>query len=259
MSEEDVRVGLRDAVADEPPLDFDPDSLVAKARHQVTRRRALMAAGAATVAVAVAAVAVPAALGRGSTQVAEQPTSTGAATTPSQWPPSAAQPVEYGPEDLRDRSEQMATHLAQSVPAALPEASDITIGEFGGEASGEFYAGQTAVNAAVTFSVDGERYSLVVTVWVPGSANELLDTMCADKGAHCEQLGEDDGGPVVATTENLSDQGTISTVSHFRSNAGVVQVAAYNYDLTGVPKYMPTIPVTLEQLTRLATDPELGL
>jgi hypothetical protein len=218
-----------------------------------------MAAGAATVAVVVAAVAIPVVLGRGSTQVAEQPTATSAAPVPSQWPPSAAQSVEYSPEDLRNRSQQMAVHLAQSVPAVLPEASDIMMGEFGGEASGEFYTGQAAVNAAIPFSVDGARYSLVVTVWVPGAANELLDTMCAGSGAYCKQLGEQDGGPIVATNEELPDQGTISTVYHFRKNAGVVQIAAYNYDMTGVPKYMPTIPVTLQQLTTLATDPELGL
>jgi hypothetical protein len=256
MSEEDVRVGLRDAVADEPPMDFDPDSLVAKARHQATRRRSLMAAGAATVAVVVAAVAIPVMLGRGSTQVGQQPTVT---STPSEWSQSAAQPVEYSAENLRYRSEQMASHLSQAVPAALPEASDITIGEFGGEASGEFYDGQSAVNAAISFSVGGARYSLVVTVWVPGATNELLDTICADNGTDCKQLGKEDGGPLVATTENLSDQGIISTVYHFRQNTSVVQIAAYNYDMTGTPMYMPTIPVTLQQLTTLAIDQELGL
>lgn len=255
MSEEDVRVGLHDAVADEPPLDFDPDSLVAKARHQATRRRSLMAAGAATVAVVVAAVAIPVMLGRGSTQVGQQPTSTPMPTERSQ---SAAQPVVYSADDLRNRSQQMAVHLEQAVPAALPEASDITIGEFGGEASGEFYEGQKAVNAAISFSVDDARYSIAVTVWVPGSATELLDTMCAG-GDDCKHLGEQDGGSIVATTELLNDQGTISTVYHFRKNTSVVQIAAYNYDMTGTPKYMPTIPVTLQQLTTLATDPELGL
>ena len=256
MSEEDVRVGLQDAVADEPPLDFDPDSLVAKARHQVKRRRTLMAAGAATVAVVLAAVAVPTVLGRvATTQVAQQPTSAPVPSTQSSPRPAK----EYGPEDLRDRGEQMADHLTRSVAAALPQASDITIGEFGGEASGEFYDGQKAVNAAISFSVGDARYSLVVTVWVPGNADELYERVCADKGTDCDQLGEEDGGRLVATTENLNDQGTILTVYHFRKSSGDVQIAAYNYDMTGVPKYMPTIPVTVDQLSRLATDPELGL
>jgi hypothetical protein len=259
MSEEDVRVGLRDAVADEPPLDFDPDALVATAR-QVTRRRALVAAGVATVAVAVAAVAIPGALGRGPTQVAEQPTVTSATTAPkpSQWLAQPVEPVEYSPDQLRSRSQEMAGQLRQTVPAVLSDASEFAYGEFGGEASGEFYEGQTSVNAAVSFTVDDARYSIFVTVWVPGGANELLDTVCAGSGAYCKQLGEEDGGPVVATTDDLGDQ-TISTVYHFRKDGGVVQVAAYNYDMTGTPKYMPTIPVTLQQLTRLATDPELGL
>lgn len=63
MSEKELRDGLRDAVADEPPLAFDPDALMERARKEVKRRRALFGAGLATAAVAVAAVAVPTMLG----------------------------------------------------------------------------------------------------------------------------------------------------------------------------------------------------
>jgi hypothetical protein len=266
MSEEDVRGGLRDAVADEPPLDFDPDALVATARHQVTRRRSLIAVGMATVAVAVAAVAVPVALGRGPTQMAgDQPTvvSTPMPTPPSPssvpWPPSDVQPRDYTIDELRSRGEQMKIHLETVVPALLPQGSAFEFDEFGGEASGQFYEEQTSVNAEFSFQVDVSRYSVFVSVWAPGGANELLDMTCAAGGDACQQLGEHDGGPVMARTEKVDAEHTITTVYHFRKDGGVVQIAAYNYDMGGDTPAMPTIPVTLDQQKALATDPRLGL
>jgi hypothetical protein len=63
MSEQEVREGLRAAVAEEPALSFDPDALISQARQDIRRRRALVGAGAATATIAVAAVAVPTMLG----------------------------------------------------------------------------------------------------------------------------------------------------------------------------------------------------
>jgi hypothetical protein len=263
VSEEDVRGGLQEAVADEPPLDFDPDALVAAARQQVTRRRALMAAGAATVVVVVAAVAIPVALGRNTTQVAQPPptsVSTSTSETPVQWPPAGVTPAHYTADGLRDRSHQMAAHLREKLPALLPKASKFNYGEFGGEASGAFSDGQMYVNAPVSFDIENGRYSIFVTVWAPGAPEMSPDKVCTASGAYCKEVSKQDGGPIMAKTEDLGDQ-TISTLYHFRTSGSVVQIAAYNYDMAGnaVPKYQPTIPVTLDQLVRLATDPELGL
>lgn len=261
MSEEDVRGGLRDAVADEPPLDFDPDALVASAR-QVTRRRSLIAVGVATVAVAVAAVAIPVALGRGPTQMAaDQPTTAPTAASPTriQWPPADVPPPNYTTDDLRRRGQQMKAHLERAAPALLTQASAFEFDEFGGEASGDFYEGQSSVNAEFSFAVDNNHYSIFVTVWAPGSANDLLDLTCAAGSDACQQLGEHDGGPIMARTENVDADHVITTVYHFRNDGGVVQIAAYNYDMdTGVAA-TPTIPVTLDQQKALATDPDLGL
>jgi hypothetical protein len=260
MSEEDVRGGLRDAVAEEPPLDFDPEALVAAARQQVVRRRALIAAGVATAVVAVAAVAVPVALGRGTTYVAQQPSPTSTSTTPLQWPPSGVVRAHPTADDLRQRSQEMAAHLRETVPAVLPAASDFVYGEFGGEAAGAFSDGQMYVNAPVTFTVGSGRYSLFVAVWAPGAPDLSPTEVCAAGGAYCKQVDVRDGGPIVVKTEDLGDS-TIQTMYHFRKSGGVVQIAAYNYDMSGnaPPKYEPAIPVTLDQLMRLATDPDLGL
>jgi len=50
VSEHDLRDGLRAAVEIEPPLEFDPDALIARGRHLRRRRHALMTVGALVVA-----------------------------------------------------------------------------------------------------------------------------------------------------------------------------------------------------------------
>ncbi|HYQ64314.1 hypothetical protein [Actinophytocola sp.] len=273
MSEEDVRGGMRDAVAEEPPLDFDPDVLVAAARQQVRRRRALMGVGVATVAVAVAAVALPVALGRLSSQVeagqgpatTTESTATGSETSPSpsriQWPAKDVTPVQFPIDKLRARGTDMAAHLREIMPSVLPNASEIEVSEFGGEATGEYYEGQTNVNGAIDFTIDGVRYSILVQTWVPGGANDLVDTACSE--GTCRKIGEQDGGVLMAVDQDLGGfvaGGKISAVYHLRRDGAAVEAAAYNYALSGGPKLTKeTIPVSVEQLRRLATDTELGL
>ncbi|MFI7676986.1 hypothetical protein [Actinophytocola sp. NPDC049390] len=252
MGEEDVRDGLLNAVADEPPLRFDPDELMATARGQV-RRRALVAVGLATVAVAVAAVAVPIALGRDST------TTVPAATRPGPAGPSSdqrPQPTRYTVDDLRERGRELRVHLSRSLPAALPSATKIIVGEFGGEATGDFYPGQTSINATITFSIKGARYSIMVTTWVPDAAPAPAD-MCV---ANCHRLDDQAGGAVFQQTHDM-DKGVVETVFHYRDTGAVVSVAAYNYDMTSTvpPVYHPSLPVTRDALLAIATDPELAL
>ena len=265
MSEEDVRDGLLDAVADEPPLRLDPDELVTTARRQV-RRRALAGVGVATVAVAVAAVAVPVLLGRDSgttIPAAEQPNApaTSQTTSPSptteQWPPAGVKPAHYSTGELRDRGAEMRTHLIGALPSALPTASDFVVDEFGGEATGQFYEGQTSINAAITFTIDGKRYSIVVTSWAPGTATAPMENCVAD----CRRLDDSANGPLYEQTELLDTGGVIETVFHYRDTGAMVSIAAYNYDMTSQvpPTYHPSLPVTGAQLTALATDPSLEL
>jgi hypothetical protein len=265
MSEEDVRDGLLDAVANEPPLHFDPDELVATARRQV-RRRALVAAGLATVAVAVAAVAVPAALGRGSdtTPVADRPTSTTHSSSPStapptrpvQWPPPGVEPASRTVDELRQRGQEMTEHLRDTLPAILRSATDFRYGKFGGEAEDDFYPDQTSINAAITFAIDGKRYSIVITSWLPGTASSPAETCVAN----CHRLDDQAGGALYQETDDLGE-GVIETVYHFRDTGEMVSVAAYNYDMTGVSAttYHPSLPVSHQQLAAIATDPELEL
>jgi hypothetical protein len=247
---------LRDAVAEEPPLHFDPDALVATARRQVSRRRSFVAAGLATVAVAVAAVAVPVALGRTQVRAGDQPVVTSTARTPTPtptpWPPSGVDPVPYTPDDLRQRGKKMSSYLTDRLPELLPGASQITVGEFGGEATGQFYEGQNSMNAAVTFTVGGARYSIMVTTWAPGAPQPPTELCAAD----CTWLADD----LVEKVEDLGEA-ELTTVYDYRDTGAMVSVTAYNYDMTSTvpPTYLPTTAVSREQQVAIAADPQLGL
>lgn len=261
MSEEDVRDGLLNAVADEPPLRLDPDELVTTARRQV-RRRALAGVGVATVAVAVAAIAVPVLLGRDSgpsVPAAARPhvSTTSPAPTAEQWPPAGMRPAKLSVDELRDRGIAMRTHLINALPSALPSATDFVVGEFGGEAAGQFYPGQTSINSTITFTIDGERYSIMITSWARGTATAPAESCVAD----CRRLDDSANGPLYEQTDLLDTGGAIETVFHYRDTGAMVSVAAYNYDMTSQvpPAYHPSLPVTGDQLTAIATDPALEL
>jgi hypothetical protein len=262
MSENEVRDGLHDAVADEPPLSFDPDALMTTARQQVKRRRALVAVGAATVAVAVAAIALPVALGRDTpAQVAEQPSVSSPTPTreAAEWPPPDVVPVSYTVQELSQRAEEMRGHLTTVFAEVVPAATAVEVGPFSGEAEGQILEGQNYLNAAVTFTFGGERYSAMVAVYAPGAVTDQ-SALCGTSSTDCRDLGMTEGGPVAAETDDLQP-GTLSIVFHYRRTGAMVYASAYSYDMTGrsQPGDHGTVPITSDQLERLATDPAFAL
>jgi hypothetical protein len=270
MSEEDVRDGLRDAVAAEPPLVFDPDELMETARRQTKRRRALVSVGVATTVVAVAAVAVPFALGipRGDDGVAvgsSQPVTTTTTTTTTvaqpediEWPRPGIKPEHYTEAELTQRGKAMRAHLATTFAAVVPEATGVEVQPFGGEAAGSVADGQTYLNAFTRFTVGGVPYAVDVQAIAPGAAPSP-EEQCGEPGA-CEVEELPDGSWLLFTDESQG-QMRIASVIHYRNTGAVVRATGYNYDPTSrtAVDYAPAIPVTIEQLTALAIDPELRL
>jgi hypothetical protein len=65
----------------------------------------------------------------------------------------------------------------------------------------------------------------------------------------------------VAPVGDAGDQREIVTVTHYRTSGAVVAVSGYNYDPTAktAVKPLPAMPVTVGQLTFLATDAALGI
>lgn len=270
MSEEDMRDGLRGAVAAEPPLVFDPDELMATARRQAARRRALVSVGVATMLVAVAAVAVPLALGipRGHDGVAvggPPVTSVTTTTTPTmpgpediEWPRPGVEPAHYTAAELVQRGKRMQAHLSATFALVVPEATDVEVRPFGGESEGSVADGRTYLNAFTRFTVRGTSYAVDIQAIAPGAARSP-EEQCGEPGA-CEVQELPDGSWLLITDDS-QDQARITSVIHYRDSGAVVRATGYNYDPTSrtAVRYAPAIPVTVEQLTALATDPGLHL
>jgi hypothetical protein len=266
MSEQELRDGLKLAVADEPPMKFDLDDLMDTAERLARRRRALIAVGASTAAVAVAAVAVPVVLGisgggaplpipqaapPSSSVVSPAPTTnTATSTTPPKRPALTE-------AQLRERGKQMQAHLRNAFPAAVPAAKQVTYGVFGGESEGAVSDGQSYLNAFVRFTTGAKT---AVDVYVSDN-QQYAERTCAG----CQPRPQQDGSLIVLRTENgrtgNDSAMRITSAVHLRNDGSTVRITTYNYDPTGgdTPQFQADVALSMDQLIRLATDPALHL
>ncbi|WP_199429351.1 hypothetical protein [Qaidamihabitans albus] len=274
MSEHEVREALVDAVADEPPLNFDPDELIGTVRERTRRRRAVWSAGAGVALVAALAVAVPLALGGpgepGSTQAAagsRAPSAPAAPAAPAQpgWPPDNVEPTRYTEAELRQRGEEMRTHLRDRFPAVVPEAADVEVGEFSGEATGSVTEGQRYLNSFVRFTADGAPTAVNVQVNAAGADMPPPGGMCeAEPSAECTVQVQPDESVLVLVEHSGVGNGPdmkVTTAYHYRTDGVVLMVSGYNYDPTAGAEtdHLPDLTVTTAQLIELASDPALRL
>ncbi|HEV8555007.1 MAG TPA: hypothetical protein VGR06_01240 [Actinophytocola sp.] len=282
MSEQDVRDGLRVAVAAEPALSFDPDALIVRARKEIRRRRALVGAGAATVVVAVTAVAVPTVLGqqRGeitsvapggassgkpTATVTAPPTTSASAKVDIPWPPPNVVAPHYTATQLKQRGTAMQNHLKTQFAEVVPNAKQVLPKQFGGEAEGAVADGQAYLEAFTSFTINGVRTAVDIYTSAPGTEGPPPAQQCTEGGVtQCDVVKQPDGSSVLVTTQNIDANlhgGVITSVLHYRTNGTVVRAAGYNYDPTGAGTFamQPAVPVTVAQLTALATDPALGI
>ncbi|RKT51595.1 hypothetical protein [Saccharothrix australiensis] len=249
MSEEDLRKGLRAVVADEPPLRFDADALIQRARLARKRRRALVAVGVVTAVLTATVLSLPNALaphrGHDVDALGQVLTTTSAA-------PSAAPVVTPPPVTTLERAKYLGAYLMdrfpQVVPGAMKVEADFT----------DSLKGQPGHVTGFVHFVDEQGSS---GVWVQLSGPPLLitrDNFCA--GVRCDApRRQPDGTYLEFATSSSPDHDLVTfSVAHFRANGVVVQVSGYNYDPIGGGQVRDSLPVTAEQLATLATDPNLA-
>jgi hypothetical protein len=211
MLETEIRAGLLTAVATEPPLGFDPDDLIARARKESSRRRALVATGAATVLTIGAIVIAPMSADRTrDVQIAAAASS----TVPPTSAPSKSAPRTDLPPRFAEGAAALEAGVVAKIQALLPTATYIrTAAQFvHRDASSEGFA-QT-----MTFTLDGRRLGITVDVRV-----------FADKPPSAEYIqpyrgpSVDDGGPLEQTqwVHEVRADHTLITVSWNRQ-AGTV-------------------------------------
>ncbi|GAB3912258.1 hypothetical protein GCM10029964_119690 [Kibdelosporangium lantanae] len=256
MSEHELREGLALAVADEPPLALNLDSLVSTAERMVRRRRALVAVGTATALVAVAAVTVPVVLGIAPGAPAELPVAAPpppvSSTTPTATPPKRPTPSVAA---LRERAEQMRAYLREQFPKVVPNATDVDVRPFGGEAEGDFFPDQRYVTGTVEYTVNGQRTAIILQI-------NMDPVQPNDDCTACQVVPQKDGSRITIVPMGKSGEPNgmdIITAQHDRTDRSVVTVTTYGYDPTGKGGTGARPQLTVDQVAKLAADPNLRI
>lgn len=266
MSEQEVRDGLATLVLDEPPLNFDPDALMAKADAAARRRRTLVGAGGATVVIAAAAVVLPITLrgGGGSTSAPVTPgaviTTTANKVPDFAWPPAHNVVPNYSVQDLEQAAHKLQNEAKRVLPTVLTDADDVRADLFAGEAEGDYNAGQLYLNGAVHYTTKLGKAAVDIQVSAGASVSSPAK-VCADAGnSGCRIEPQKDGSAIVVTRWH-QDKTQAVTVAHYRLDGVVVSVSGFNNDSfvrTPTP-YLTRIPISEKQLTSLATDKALTM
>ena len=256
MSEHELREGLALAVADEPPLALNMDDLVTTAERLVRRRRALVAVGTATAVVAVAAVTVPVVLGIAPGGPAELPVAAPpppiSSTIPSATPPKRET---LSVAALTERAHQLQAYLREQFPKVVPAVTDVDVRPLGGEAEGQVFPDQRYLSGTVNYTVNGQHTAIILQI-------NMDPVQPNDDCSACQVVPQKDGSTItiVPTGKNGAPNGSdIVTAQHDRTDRSVVTVSTYAYDASGLGGAGVRPQLTVDQIVRLATDPNLRI
>ncbi len=266
MSEADLRDGLRAAVGDEPPLDFDADELIRRAQHVRRRRRALVAVAVATLALTGTVLSLPgvveqrrgvdAASGSVLTTTVSAPASEvpdPVTSPPATSPAQISSPATTATKPFRDDDTQLSAHLRKKFAEVVPGAKVVSA-----DAAAAADAPSGHLYAWLTF-VDGVGTSRVMVRFAPPGSGMDRDAFC--EAAGCEgPIRQADGSYVTSswrTTVLPEPRGVMHTVAHFRLDGSVVEIRGFGYEPPADGVVREKVALTYDQLASLATDPML--
>ncbi|GGN05338.1 hypothetical protein GCM10011609_50680 [Lentzea pudingi] len=247
MSEQEIREGMLLAVWDEPPLDFDPDTLIRRVEQKKSRRRALVTVGVATAMIVVASFSLPGLLPR------DRNTQLGSETQTTSSPAPA--------ESMERKAQLVGDRLVSSLGGRMTNLKDL-YSSFNPGRVPVYPPYQTKAPDWSTRDSDFSGYlyltddigptALRVTVSKGG-----LNTKSFCEGAvECKDVRQQDG-TVVSTAEYLqgSPEVQLAQVARRFESGLVVQIAAFAYNPSNGNGQRQTVPVRVGVLTELVTDP----
>jgi hypothetical protein len=271
VSEQELRDGLQDAVWDEPPLNFDPDSFMARAEQLTRRRRALASVGVATALIIATVAAVPAFVAANRNQVdtaaGQFPTTAAPSTsaTPADipWPPSDIRRKNYEWSTLQPRMLEMWPELTWHLQHVAPAVTNI--GEWKPNLEHSPYAKDNLVTdvlvGPVTYTDDAGPAILDVTLAGAGAWEPSPVTMCRKNwptDGKCDLVRQPDGTVVVTVEQRPimggKPYGGVRAAYHYRSDGSVVAMTSRATSSPNEPMGGDRIPLTFGQLTELVTD-----
>jgi hypothetical protein len=246
---------FRTAVLAEPPLGFDPDDLVDRAKRQQRHRRAIVASAAATVGIALAAVGVFAASGGGARLDAGSPPGSVPPATESPTPPSAKENVDptTAPPSFPG-SEAAVAHLGQMIPMVLAE--KVPGLKFTKPDSGELMVDSTRRAVGGAYQATGTKHRYV-SVFISHHTDTLNLAGDPAAGGGWGPLTSDttrtDGSQLRIYTFGDGGSAAGLLVVHLRTD-GVIVMA----DTTAKPEPGRSgLAVSQQVLTAIATDARL--
>ncbi|SER36561.1 hypothetical protein [Lentzea albida] len=249
MSEQEIREGMLLAVWDEPPLDFDPDTLIRRVEQKKSRRRALVAVGVATAVIAVASFALPGLLprDRDSQLGAETQTSAAPSATPST------------PD--RRRHQKIGDALADRLQRQRPEFKEV-YGSFNW--SGPGLKPEMPLQPVSTSQDSDDLYGFVYFTDAIGPTALLVTTGSAiSPGQLCNS------GTALFCRDVRQNDGSVVTEAEFRDGSEVVKavsmrtfvdgrrsviISSYSRNPSTGNGIRQNIPVGVDVLTALTTD-----
>ncbi len=264
MIEQRIADRFRTAVLDEPPLGFDPDEVVDRAKRRQRHRTAVGASALVTIGVALGAAVVFAASGGSQLGGVGTPGSS-ESVTPTTPPPTTPPPRDTRPVEKEDvepttppqtfpGSDAAVAHLSRAIPAVLaekvpnlkftkPDSGDLMVDSARHEIGGAYLATGTKHRYVSVFvshnksTLDLAGDPAAAGGWGPGTS----DTTLGD-GSHVRVYRMADGGDALAMT-----------VVHLRTD-GVIVIAS----TTAKPEPGRTgLAVSQDVLTAIATDGRL--
>jgi hypothetical protein len=265
MDEKEILAGLRGLSLPEPELGFNPDDVATKAAKRQRNRRATLATGAGTFAVAGAAVAIM--IFNGATDALLPLTPAGGATT-SRHPTSSRVTIPKPPSPEHDLAVQMARnkmHLLDVLPTLLPGAKEVAVPQARQDYPSEPEGWD--ITSYSTFFRD-EAGPAEFNFVVFGKVSTRLSSgqeKCDTPAPKCQEFPQADGSVVVIKTEA---GGSVRTATHYRKdgtkiyidNGKGISLSLVNHYHEGEPGTKRSrFPLNDQQLIALATDPAFNL
>jgi hypothetical protein len=273
MIEQQLAERFRAAVADEPPLAFDPDETVDRAARGQRRRYAVIATAASTATVALAAVAVFGVAGDPNGQVGPAQTDRQSATSDRPVPPSPlGTPMPSGAPDM-PRTGKNAP-VPPSPPASFPGSAKVIaeLKKIGPKLLAHYIPGLAFDFEGTPWlaSPQGAPKGVLATYLVSGTKNSYVTLAVIHEKDHLDLAGDPAAaggyGNLVSDTTNADgshvrvyrfpgEGASGLTVLHLRTNGVITEASTTAKAMT--PTGKATLPVGLDVLTALATDPRL--
>jgi hypothetical protein len=257
MNESQLRDGLRTAVADEPPLGFDPDAVADAARAGVRRRRTVLTATGGTFAVVGVVVAAVALAGIGGAPQL-QPLGT-SSDQPSPTSEPLGPPTALDPPGLAARADQLIAHVVAVLPQVVPGASGGRKTMAGQYAAGDFNE-ENWFTSMIAYRDEGGPALLGLQVLGPGITLQIPPCIGVPQ-QRCTPVTIRDGSQVFFhESVDAADPTLRIRIAYHEHGGSTVMITTYTKRPAGSDGgARPSLPLTDEQLVRLVADPALAL